>query len=270
MTPSPMTINSKIARYLLLAGAIVPLVFAVGYYIQAPWAISTWPAQTKLFTHTFLSAMLVAIAAPMIWIGLTQEWGAIVGGSLNLIVMLLGFTVFTFQLATSDSAQYSMNFPVVWLIALMGNIGLVVWGRRHTIRDTRPLPRLAHLSFIVFALVLIGAGGILVLRINDRIIPWSLQPDTAVLMGWIYLGNAVYFIYSLLHSYWGLAVGPLLSFLTYDLVLLPRLINHFGDPLESDQQIYLAIYNAILIYSALLALYYLFIRKDTRLIRRQG
>jgi hypothetical protein len=162
-----------------------------------------------------------------------------------------------------------MIFPVVFLITLLINIGLFLWARQFTVRDTRPMPRLARISFAVFALVLVVVGLILISHYNDRVIPWSLQPDSAVLMGWIFLGDAVYFIYAILHPYWGLTVGPLLSFLTYDLVLMPRLVAHFSDPLQSDQQVYLVIYNAVMLYSALLAIYYLFINKSTRLFRAE-
>jgi hypothetical protein len=256
----------KQSRTLLLISAIIPLVFAIGYYVQAPWAISTWPAKTGLFTHTFVASILVAIAAPIIWIALSQEWRAIAAGSLNLIVLSTGFAVFTFQLASAEGQNYSMIFPVITLAVVLLNVGLFWWGRRQPLHDIRPMPRLVRISFAIFAVVLVVVGGILVLRQNDRIIPWSILPDTAVLLGWIFLGDAAYFLYAIRYPGWGLTVGPLLSFLTYDIVLLPRLLGHFSD-VPADQLASLIIYNAIMIYSALLAIYYLVLNKATRLWR---
>lgn len=263
-----MNLPSKYLRYFFLLMAVIPLVLAVGYYTEAPWAISTWPAQTRLFTHTFLAAMLVAIAAPLIWITLAQEWGAMVAGLLNLLVILVGFTVFTFQLASADSQHYSTIFPVIFMFSGLVSVGLIFWSRRYPLRDLRPMPGLVRISFAIFAFVLVVGGGILSLRLNDRIIPWTLLPDTAVMIGWIFLGNAVYFIYAILHPYRATTIGPLLSFLAYDIVLLPRLLGHFSDPLATDQQISLLIYNAILIYSAILASYYLLLNRDIRLGRK--
>jgi hypothetical protein len=60
----------------------------------------------------------------------------------------------------------------------------------------------------------------------------------------------------------------LLSFLAYDLVLLPRLLEHFAD-IPADQLVALIVYAAILIYSTLLAIYYLFLNKATRFQRSQ-
>jgi hypothetical protein len=251
-------------RIFLFITAALLLMFAVGYYTQAPWAIATWPAQTKLFTHTFLAAFLAAIAAPMIWIALSQEWRAMAAGALNLIVLAIGFTVFTFQLANSNSQSYSLIFPIVGLFFLPISIGVFLWSRRQPLRAERPTPRLAHISFIVFAVTLIGVGGLLALRVNDRIIPWTILPDTAILIGWIFLGDAAYFLYAVRHSTWGIAVGPLLSFLVYDLVLLPRMLGHFSD-IPTDQLLSLIIYNAVMIYSALLGITYLVLNKATRL-----
>jgi hypothetical protein len=166
-----MNTASKYLRTILLASAIIPLAFAIGYYVQAPWAISTWPAKTGLFTHTFVASILVAIAAPIIWIALSREWRAIAAGSLNLMVLSTGFALFTFQLASADSQNYSMIFPVITLVVVLLNIGLFWWGRRQPLHDTRPTPRLIRISFPIFAVVLVVVGSILVLRQNDRIIP---------------------------------------------------------------------------------------------------
>ena len=67
-------------------------------------------------------------------------------------------------------------------------------------------------SFGLFTLILILAGGALIFRV-PTIFPWPLNPDSSVLFGCIFLGDAFYFFYGLLVPRWSNACGQLLSFL---------------------------------------------------------
>ena len=62
---------------------------------------------------------------------------------------------------------------------------------------------------------------------------------------------------------WHNALGQLLSFLAYDLVLIIPFVGLL-DTIEPGRFINLAVYTAVLIYSAGLAVYYLFINPQTR------
>lgn len=68
-------------------------------------------------------------------------------------------------------------------------------------------------------LVLAGAGILLILKVPNTL-PWNLSPESSVLYGWVFLGLAFYYLYAVLNRQWIHAIGPLLGFLVYDLVLL--------------------------------------------------
>jgi hypothetical protein len=101
----------------------------------------------------------------------------------------------------------------------------------------------------------------LILRLP--VFPWELNPDSSVVFGCIFLGDAFYFIYGLFRPRWGNAFGQLLSFLAYDLVLIIPFVLLF-DTVKPDHRINLIVYTAVLIYSGGLAAYYLLINPRTR------
>jgi hypothetical protein len=80
----------------------------------------------------------------------------------------------------------------------------------------------------------------------------------------MFFGAAVYFAYGLLRPLWVNAAGQLAGFLAYDLILIVPFLTRL--PTTPDEhRLGLTIYTAVLIFSALLAIYYLFIHKPTRL-----
>ncbi|HMZ06679.1 MAG TPA: hypothetical protein PK078_03600, partial [Anaerolineales bacterium] len=105
------------------------------------------------------------------------------------------------------------------------------------------------------------AGGALV--VHQPIFPWELNPDSSVVFGCIFLGDAFYFLYGLQRPHWHNALGQLLSFLAYDLVLIVPFILLFNT-IEPSRYINLIIYIAVLVYSAAVAIYYLFLNPQTR------
>ena len=98
--------------------------------------------------------------------------------------------------------------------------------------------------------------------LHKPVFPWDLNPDSSVVFGCIFLGDAFYFLYALLRPRWGNAFGQLLSFLAYDLVLIvPFLL--LVNTVKPDHMLGLIIYIAVLVYSGGLAVYYLFIDSQT-------
>ncbi len=124
------------------------------------------------------------------------------------------------------------------------------------------MPLLVRVSFGIFIASLIFAGGALVFRIP--VFPWSLNPDSSVIFGCIFIGDAFYFLYSLLYPRWHNAAGQLLSFLAYDLVLIVPFLLLF-ETVKPEYMLNLVVYVAVLIYSGALAVYFLFINSQTRL-----
>ncbi|MCL4264355.1 MAG: hypothetical protein KJ069_14120 [Anaerolineae bacterium] len=245
----------KFLRVLTIGSGIGLLVLVAGYFWQWPWAVATWPWPDGPLSYTFIAGIQAAIAAALLWIGLTGEWGALANGALNLVVMMAGLAVFFF-------ARGLPLYAIGCAVFVLFNAGLFWWSHRLPLRDTRPTPRLVRGSFVVFTATLLLVGSALVLRV-PIIFPWPLNPDSSVIFGLIFIGDAFYFLYAVLRPQWHYAAAPLWSFLAYDVVLLARFIPHFGN-VRPEHQGSLYLYTAVLIYSAALAIYYLFIQRETR------
>lgn len=83
------------------------------------------------------------------------------------------------------------------------------------------------------------------------------------MIGWIFIGDAFYFLYALIFPRWHNARAQLWSFLACDVVLLPPLLE-FTSSVRPERTISLTIYLAVLVYSAAVAVYYLLLNRDTR------
>jgi K+-sensing histidine kinase KdpD len=118
-----------------------------------------------------------------------------------------------------------------------------------------------RISFWIFSVTLLLAGGALILRLP--VFPWTLNPDSSVIFGCIFLGDAFYFLYGLLRPRWHNAFGQLLSFLAYDLVLIVPFVA-LVKTVKPELLLNLVVYIAVLLYSGALAVYYLFINSRTR------
>ena len=251
-------------RICIITGVLL-LILAAGYVVRAPWATALWPWQDSRLSYIFIGAIIAAIAAALIWIGFAREWGAVAAGALNLTVTAGGMAWFLFQLSTSAGQQNLWGYAVGALLFVPFNIALLVWSRRHPIRDPRPTPPFVRISFGLFVAALLIAGIALLLRMPN-VMPWPLKPDSSIMFGWIFIGDAFYFLYALLYPRWHNARAQLWSFLAYDVILLPPLLE-FTSTVRPERAISLTIYLAVLVYSAAVAVYYLLLNRQTRAYR---
>ncbi len=159
------------------------------------------------------------------------------------------------------------TFAIAALAVALANLALFVVTRRLNWRDTRPTPRPVTISFAVFALILLAVGGALLVGIPN-VMPWLISRDTAVLIGWIFLGDAFYFLYAIARPRWSNAAPQLWSFLAYDLMPLPPLALH-AEAVAPHLRTNLTIYLAVLIFSGALAVHYLLLYPATRLRGRR-
>jgi hypothetical protein len=139
---------------------------------------------------------------------------------------------------------------------------------RNNLQDGQPTPRIVRLAFLLEVLVLAGAGLLLLLKVPNTL-PWNLSPESSVLYGWVFLGLAFYYLYAVLKPRWIHALGPLLGFLAYDLVLFSPLFARFGN-LQPEHIRGQVAASVIIIFSAALGIYYLFINPATRLGARDN
>ena len=250
----------KTIRTFLLIGGLVVLVLAFGFILRLPLVLSLWPWEDGHYSYLFVGSILAAVSAAMVWIGWTGELGVLPAGTLNIFVIALTTSAYFFNLA-SHGRSGMMLYGIVAALMSLASLAVFLWSRRIPLNDTRPTPKLVRVSFGIFALALVLAGGILILR--KPIFPWELNPDSSVVFGCIFLGDAFYFLYSLFRPRWGNAAGQLLSFLAYDLVLIVP-FSLLIATVEPGRMVSLIAYLAVLIYSAGLAVYYLFIHPQTR------
>lgn len=250
----------KTIRTLTIFGGLVILALGFGFIFRVPLALSIWPWEDGRYSYLFVGSILAAVSAAMLWIGWTGELGALPAGSLNIFVIALATSAYFFSLATNGRSEL---LPIAFATALMtlASGAAFLWSRRIPLVDPRSTPGLVRVSFGFFVVALLLAGGALILR--KPIFPWDLNPDSSVVFGCIFLGDAFYFLHGLICPRWANAAGQLLSFLAYDVVLIVPFVMLFNT-IEPDRMGNLIVYIAVLLYSGGLAVYYLFINPQTR------
>ena len=255
---------SKSWRVLLLLIAAIQLLFAAAFFVQWPPAISLWPlAGTTPLTYILLASFFAAAAASTLWPLVTGHDGALTGVGLDYVVILAPMSAFFFWLAARGQSGLALYGVVLALGALFG--AWLFWqGRRWPLDTSQPMPPLVRGSFVAFVLALLFVSVRLFLVIPT--LPWPLTPELSVLAGCMFLGAAAYFIYGLLRPSWANAGGQLAGFLAYDLVLIGPLLSRLPT-IAPEFRTALIIYLVVVIYSGLLASYYLFINRATRLLR---
>jgi hypothetical protein len=254
---------SRALQIALVAAAVANAVLAAAFIAQADWAADLWPFDTSRLTNIFIGSILAAIAAPIGWIVATREYGAIRATALFPVLVLGSLAVY---LLIEDGTEHLLEAVV---LALVATFGVVVMRVANTVplRDDRRAPALLRVSYAAFAALLILAGGLLVAGV-DNVLPWPVEPDTGVAAGLIFLGAASSYIYGILRPMWSFVAAPLLGFLVYDLVLIVPLMDHFSAVLD-EQRTSLVIYLAVLVYSGLLAAWFLLVSPRTRLFGRR-
>ena len=205
---------------------------------------------------------MAAIAAPMIWIGLSGEFGAARGGAIHLALAASGTAIYLFYLYSRNQDLQILVTALIFAIFVPLNIFIYRWSRRVPIRDQREKPIMVDffLVFFVIVLVLVGWG---LLRQSPRVFPWHLNPESSILFGLLFIGTAAYFFTGLRMAGWHSARGQLLAFLAFDLILIGPFLSYF-EQAAGEHRTNLAIYTVVIVVSAALALYYLFIDKTTR------
>jgi hypothetical protein len=254
----------KGVRYFLFLVCAVQVFLAVAFFLQWPFATNLWPFPgTTPLTFIFISSIFAAAAAPTLWAAATQNYGALAGIGLDYLTILTPVAVLSFQLGLAGGDTKMVSYAIACVFGALFGLGLFLWSRRFPINPVPPIPGLVRWSFIVFIVALLIVGGRLIFRFVTTI-PWKITPEISVIMGWMFLGAAVYFAYGLLQPSWLNSAGQLIGFLAYDVVLIvPFLTRLPGVPAEN--KLGLIIYTGVVVYSGLLAVYYLFLHKPTRL-----
>jgi hypothetical protein len=258
---------NRYLRPFLFVVCAAQLFLALAYIFQFPVAIEFWPLPySNPTTYLFIGSIYAAAAASTLWCLLAREDGALAGIALDYVAIFLPVGIFILQISGGRMAQVS--FAIVALAGVVFGLALLAWSIRLPIRDPRPIPRLVRLSFGVFVIALVITGSQMVLKMPN-VLPWDVNMVGQIVYGWMFLGAAAYFAYGVLRPSWHNAAGQLAGFLAYDVVLFIPLLLLLPTT-DADRLPNLIIYLVVITFSALLAIYYLFIHRETRMIGRVG
>ena len=143
----------------------------------------------------------------------------------------------------------------------------MLWSLRFPLDMSISLPGLVRWSFVVFVIALLFVSVQLIFQVPN-IIPWTITPELSVVIGWMFFGAMTYFVYALLRPSWANAAGQLAGFLAYDVVLIVPFLTRLPT-VAPQQRLNLWIYTVVVVYSALLAVYFLFIHAPTRVWKKR-
>lgn len=260
--PEPATALSVWQRLGLVAVGAWSTVLAVGFIRRWAWATALWPWPDGRLSYIFLGSILAAVAAASVWLVLHGDRAMVAPAALNVAVMLGGMSAYLFVLQVRRDDARLLTPALASGAAALASAASWWWAHGRLPTDSRVAPRPVRWSFAAFFVALVAAGTALVLR--APIFPWPLNPDTSVMFGWIFLGDACFFLYAVIRPLWSWAGAQLAAFLAYDLVLIPPLLAHI-DNVPDGREVSLALYLGLLSFSAGVAVYYLFASPETRL-----
>lgn len=253
----------RVVRIGLLLAALVAIVLAVGFFEQEPWATRIWPVPSTPLSNIFVASILAAIGAPIVWIALSGETRAIAGGAINLVVANGAIAIAAYAFRGSGGPPALSPFALFATVLTAVCSGLFIYSRRFAFQDRRPTPRWVKWSFGLFAVILVLTAGALV-AVRPNTFPWPLSRENSIFYGSIFFGAACYFAYGIVYPYWGNAKGQLIGFLAYDLVLIVPYVHRFAT-VPAKMFMSLTVYTAVISYSGLLAIFFLFLYQPTRL-----
>jgi hypothetical protein len=253
----------KAARYGLYFIAIVQVILAIAFFLQLPFAVNLWPFEgTTPLTFIFISSIFAAAAAPTLWAATTENYGVLAGIGLDYMGILAPVAILSFQLGAAGNGRMT-NYGIVCVFGVLFGLGLFLWSLHFPIDRSPPMPSFVRWTFVFFIIALAIVSSRLLLK-TPYTLPWTITPELSVVIGWMFVGAGLYFAYGLLRPSWLNAAGQLIGFLAYDLVLIGPFLTRLPT-VPARNRLGLIVYTAVLIFSGLVAGYFLFIHRPTRM-----
>lgn len=254
----------KAVRIFLFVVCAVQLVFAIAFFAQMPLVVNLWPfTGTTPLTFIFISSIFAAAAASTLWVAATERYGALAGIGLDYLVILAPVAVYSFLLGSSSGNSGLTTYGAICVLGALFGLALFLWSVRIPMDATIPMPRLVRWSFVFFIIALLIVSTQLIFQVPG-IIPWKITPELSVVIGWMFLGAAAFFVYGVLRPSWVNAAGQLAGFLAYDVVLIVPFLTRLPT-VPPQNRPGLIVYTAVVSFSGLLGIYYLFVNKSTRI-----
>jgi hypothetical protein len=209
------------------------------------------------------------------WCLFVRSDRAFAGIFLDYLVILLPVGVLSLGLEMRDGSGGPIALAVGAFAVSVFAAWMLRWARRHPWRSTQPTPGPVLAAFAIFVGTLVIVGGLLIGG-TPGILPWPVTRTLSTLYGLMFLGAASYFAYGLVDRRWENAGGQLAGFLAYDVVLIVpfvvRLVtgerSYYGTTGET-LRLNLIGYTLVIAFSAAVAVVYLFIVPETRILRRR-
>lgn len=251
-------------RYSLFFICALQVFLALACFLRLQFAVDLWvfPGSTPL-TFIVIAAFFAAAAASTLWAATSENYGGLAGIGLDYVGSMLPIGVLALQKGSNSNSPAFTIFGLACVFGASFGIGMLVWSIRGPLNSTVPLPSVVRWSFVLFTTALLLVSVLLLFQVPNTL-PWVITPDLSLVFGAMFFGSALYFAYGLLRPCWANAAGQLAGFLAYDVILIvPLLLRWPTTPPEFELSMNL--YIAVVTYSGLLAMYYLFIHPPTRL-----
>ena len=244
--------DRAIVRAGLVVGASALLVLGLGFLFKTDWAVALWPVKEGPLSYLFISSIILAQAVALGWTAYSLELNFARAGVAGFAAMNAGFVLFAIA-HFRQAPSLMLGWIVVCGLMFLGSMTLFFIGGRYPKVDRRPVPGLVTWSFLILTLALAVATVMLLTRAKI-VFPWPLKPETSLLFGMFYFASIAYFFDAWLRPGMGNCLGQLAAFFVYDIVLIPRYLAHWPKT-QGGFRISLAIYLAVLFWSALLAIW---------------
>ena len=254
----------RIQQVTLLIGIIVFLM-ALGIYLSLPGfrQLWVWPHAAPLGL-AFVGAWLAGGAATAIWIGVTGHFTVLRVLMLTMVIAFIGSGLRLISQQSLPGNERYLPFALFFFAsAILAAVTIGLTRRLPERGDALP-PAAIRWAFLLFSAILLLAGGALLID-RPNIFPIPLSTDVAFVYGSFFLGSFGYYFHGFLRPSALNATGQMLSFLVYDLLLIPPFLRHLS-VVEDQHQTSLVVYLGVLIVSAFFCAYFLLIDPRTRML----
>lgn len=261
--------QSKFIQGFALITGVNLFFFALGMFYLLPGATRLWIwPETPPLGFIFVAAMLAGAAAPLIWIGLSGQLSAIRAAMLAGMVANTGIALHLYVRHSLPGKERFLPFAALFAFGAILTSALFGLSNHLPITGDRSIPPVVRWVFLLFSAILLPVGAAMVFGI-PRIFPIPLTTDMAAVYGWFLLGSFAYYLYGFCKPSRLNSTGHLLSFLVYDLLMLPP-YSKYWLVVAPEYRTSLFVYLTVLITSAIFCGYFLLIDPRTRLFTGGG
>ena len=255
--PPAALLSLRALRGILVAAGMIYAVLTLGFVTRSTRATDLWPWADTPLSCTFIGSVCGALAVGALWSGLSGQVKAVAGSLRGLVVIYGCVGAYLLARALSGETAFRVHAMVALLTAAAALFLLVALQRLPPSEGAmRRLEPVVRGSAAVFALALMLAGVALIARLPG-VFPWPLSAPSSTVFGLIFLGLSLVYADLAWSGNRSAAIVAMSGFLVYDIILLPPFLAHFSR-VPPELTTSLTLYVGVLIYSAVLAVWFLF------------